>query len=78
MNHNGAREAYKEALKIKPGCVRVMVNIGLVLRNKGEFDEAIFWFLNALLLNPKAKHIWSYVESSLQQASKLETFKNML
>jgi hypothetical protein len=41
--------------------VRALVNLGLALGNQGQQIPAIEAFLNALLLNPKAEHIWVYV-----------------
>ena len=56
-----ATAAYKQALELRPNYVRTLVNIGLAHNNKTEYLEAAECFINALLLNPKAEHIWSYV-----------------
>ena len=60
-----AMSAYKQAIDLRPNYVRTLVNIGLANDNQAQFEEAITSFLNALLLNPKAEHIWSYVRRSM-------------
>lgn len=61
MRPQEATAAYKQALELRPNYVRTLVNIGLAHNNKLEFLEAAEQFLNALILNPKAEHIWGYV-----------------
>lgn len=62
---------------MRPNYVRTLVNIGLAHDNKGEFDNAITSFLNALLLNPKADHIWSYVRRSMVQSGKFDLIEKL-
>ena len=57
--------------------MRTLVNIGLANDNQARFDEAITSFLNALLLNPKAEHIWSYVRRSMVQSGKFELLEKL-
>ena len=54
-----------------------MVNIGLAYRNLGEFPESIPYFLNALILNPSATHIWNYARSSFLQMNRLDLVEKM-
>ncbi len=42
--------------------MRTLANIGLGFNSKGEFRQALPYFLNALVLNPQAVHIWKYFE----------------
>ena len=72
-----AMAAYKQAIDLRPNYVRTLVNIGLAHDNKGEFDNAITSFLNALLLNPKADHIWSYVRRSMVQSGKFDLIEKL-
>ena len=60
-----AKMAYQQAIDLRPNYVRTMVNIGLAHNNEGEFLKATNQFLNALILNPNAKHIWSYARQAL-------------
>lgn len=55
-----AEEAYQKALEIKPNYVRAWSNLGLLYNQEGNFEDAARMLLNALSLNPKAKHIWEY------------------
>ena len=57
--------AYKQALDLRPNYVRTLVNIGLANNNQVEYMQGAECFLNALILNPKATHIWNYVRQSL-------------
>lgn len=72
-----AMGAYKQAIDLRPNYVRTLVNIGLANDNQGKFDDAITSFLNALLLNPKADHIWSYARRSMVQAGKFELLEKL-
>lgn len=49
---------------MRPNYVRTLANIGLGYNNIASFKEAAPYFLNALLLNPEAHHIWDYVRRS--------------
>lgn len=69
--------AYKSAVELRPNYVRTLVNMGLAFDNQGQFDEAITSFLNALLLNPKATHIWSYVRRAMVQGGKFEQLEKL-
>jgi len=61
MRTEEAMNAYKIAIDLRPNYVRTLVNIGLANNNQTKFDDAIVSFLNALILNPKAEHIWGYI-----------------
>lgn len=62
---------------MRPNYVRTLVNIGLAHDNQAQFDDAISSFLNALILNPKATHIWSYVRRSMVQSGKLALLEKL-
>ncbi len=72
-----AIHAYQQALDIRPNYVRTMANIGLAYRNLFSYPESIPFFLNAILLNPKADHIWNYVRSSFLQMNRLDLVEKM-
>jgi len=65
MDTLGAMKIYHQALDLRPNYVRTMANIGLAHRSMGNYGESMPYFLNALLLNPQATHIWSYIRSSV-------------
>jgi peroxin-5 len=58
-------KAYYRALEIKPNYVRAWVNLGISHSYQNNFEEAGRFYLNALSLNPTAKHIWSYFRKTL-------------
>lgn len=68
---NEAEDAYHRALELKPNFVRVWVNLGMAHAFRRDYDEAIRFYLNALLLNPDAKHIWDYVRTACICSGKL-------
>ena len=67
-----AIHTYHQALDLRPNYVRTLANIGLAHRSRTQFPESIPYFLNALLLNPKADHVWKYVRSSFLQMNRLD------
>mmetsp|Transcript_18064 Transcript_18064/g.30816 ORF Transcript_18064/g.30816 Transcript_18064/m.30816 type:complete len:90 (-) Transcript_18064:238-507(-) len=60
-----AMDAYTQALELRPNYVRTLVNIGLAYNNQGNYILATSRFINALNLNPNAKHIWSYARQAI-------------
>jgi protein O-mannosyl-transferase len=44
---------YKEALRIHPKYVTALRNLGLALKNKGNYDEAVLYFTKALKIDPQ-------------------------
>mmetsp|Transcript_5719 Transcript_5719/g.9080 ORF Transcript_5719/g.9080 Transcript_5719/m.9080 type:complete len:193 (-) Transcript_5719:297-875(-) len=71
-NTEKAKEAYKLALDLRPNYVRTLVNIGLANSNTGDYVKALQCFLNALALNPKAKHIWNYARQTAIQGDRFD------
>lgn len=47
--------AFERALAIDPAAPSVAYNIGLIYRDRGENDKAIYWFKQALKNNPSDK-----------------------
>ena len=67
---NEAITAYLNALKLRPNYTRTYVNMGVVhsiVRQRLKASEA---FLNALILNPKADHVWSYLREALKHTDR--------
>ena len=60
-----AIKAYQQAIDLRPNYVRTLANVGLGLHNIAQYQQAVPYFLNALILNPRASHIWDYVRRSL-------------
>lgn len=72
-----ATAAYRQALELRPNYVRTLVNVGLAHNNKLEFLDAAREFLNALILNPKAEHIWNYVRQAILQADRIDLLEKL-
>ena len=62
-NFEGARQAYHKALEVKPNYVRTWTNLAINYHSMDKLDTSISFLLNALSLNPDARHLWSYLES---------------
>lgn len=62
--HNKAIICYKAALKIRPNLARSWSNLGISYFNSNDKSKAIEPFINALILNPEAVHIWGYLQST--------------
>ena len=45
-------------MELKPNFVKAWKNLGLSFNKIGNYEDSARMFLNALSLNPKAKHIW--------------------
>jgi len=71
-NQQRAIDAFKKALELHPTAPNVAYNLGLVYRDRKEFDEAIHWFRQALEANPKDKDAQYYIDK-LSQANENET-----
>ena len=72
-----ATQAYKQALDLRPNYVRTLVNIGLAHSNQAEYLKACEQFLNALMINPQAQHIWSYVRQAALQADRMDILEKI-
>ena len=48
--------AFKHALAINPAAPNVAYNLGLIYRDRTEFDEARYWFQQAIESNPHDDH----------------------
>jgi tetratricopeptide (TPR) repeat protein len=48
--------AFKHALAINPAAPNVAYNLGLIYRDRNEYDEARYWFQQAIKANPKDDH----------------------
>lgn len=59
----GARVAYHKALDTKPNYVRSWTNLAINYHSMDKLDVSVSFLLNALSLNPEARHLWSYLES---------------
>lgn len=67
-----AIDAYLQALELRPNYVRTLANVGLGYNNVSRYSEAVPFFLNALLINPKADHIWEYLRRSLVNMNRFD------
>lgn len=50
--HDKAIDAFKKAFEINPATPHVAYNLGLIYRDRKEYDTAIFWFGKAIQANP--------------------------
>jgi hypothetical protein len=48
------------------------VNIGLAQNNLTDFKAAANCYLNALVLNPGCKQVWTYLRTSLLQMNRMD------
>lgn len=55
--------AYHKALDAKPNFTRTWTNLAINYHSQKDLDRSLSFLLNALSLNPSAKHLWSYLES---------------
>jgi len=70
-----AMEAYHRALEFKPNYVRTWVNLGIAHAYKGEFEDAARFYLSALSMNPEARHVWSYLQTTLLSLQRYDLLK---
>ncbi|KAL6047931.1 PhzF family phenazine biosynthesis protein [Balamuthia mandrillaris] len=56
-----ACHAYQEALRLRPGYVRCLANVGIAHQLMNSPRTAVAWWTTALLRNPNARHIWDYL-----------------
>jgi tetratricopeptide (TPR) repeat protein len=47
-----AIDAFRRALDLDPGAPSAAYNIGLIYRDRGELDDAVYWFMQAVRSNP--------------------------
>jgi tetratricopeptide (TPR) repeat protein len=59
-----AQECYFKALDLKPNYVRGWANLAINFNINQDYPKASLFFLNSIALNPKARHLWSYLEST--------------
>lgn len=57
-----AIKAFKRALEINPIAPNVAYNIGLIYRDRVEYDDAKYWFERALKANPDDQHARQILE----------------
>lgn len=53
------------ALELRPGYVRAMANLGIAYANQNMHQDAARLYVQTLVKNPHAEHIWSYLRLSL-------------
>jgi len=59
--------AFEKALEINPEAPNVAYNLGLIYRDRREYDEAISWFKRALQTNPKDRDARNFIRKMSQQ-----------
>lgn len=77
-NNNKSTEAmpaYHRALELKPRYARGWLNLGISHGNLGQYHEAARCYLQALALNPEARHIWSYVRIAFTCVDRFDLVK---
>ena len=77
LDIQSALRNYLQALDLRPNYVRTMANVGLAYRSIGQYKESMPHFLNALILNPQATHIWGYIRSSCLQMNRLDLLEKV-
>lgn len=64
--------AYQQALDLRQNYVRTIVNIGLAHNNLTDYKSAANCYMNALVLNPNIKHVWTYLRTSILQMNRMD------
>ncbi len=54
--------AFKRALELDPNTPNVAYNLGLIYRDRQEFDEALFWFRKAAQTNPNDRDARYFIQ----------------
>jgi peroxin-5 len=67
-----AIRAYEQALDLRPNYIRAIVNVGLAQNNLTDYKAAANCYLNALVLNPALKHVWTYLRTSILQMNRFD------
>ena len=57
-----AIDAFKRALNLNPNAPNVAYNIGLIYRDRREYDKSVYWFEQAIKVNPNDKDARSLIE----------------
>ena len=70
-NHEKAIAAFKNAIKIDPKAPHVAYNLGLIYRDRKEYDDAIHWFKQALRANPADKDAQRYIDQLTEEKNSL-------
>ena len=68
--HEKAISAFKTAFELNPAAPNVAYNLGLIYRDRKEFETAIHWFEKAIQANPTdqdARNIKARLEAQLEE-----------
>jgi tetratricopeptide (TPR) repeat protein len=60
-----AVEYYQAAVDLRPGFIRIWVNLGTSFKKLQFYEDAIRAYLHALTLNSAPNHIWHYLEATV-------------
>ena len=55
----------------------IWVNLGLAYNQMRNYDDAARIFLNALSLNPEAKHVWELFQTALLGLNRYDLVKKL-
>lgn len=69
--HEKAIAAFKKAIKIDPKAPHVAYNLGLIYRDRKEYDDAIHWFKQAVRTNPADKDAQRYIDQLTEEKNSL-------
>ena len=73
-----ALDAYEQALRLDPQCVKALVNAGTLLYDQGELAKAVDFFGRAVALEPANALAQFNLGSVLEEIGKLEAARNHL
>jgi peroxin-5 len=62
QHHERAIAAFKKAFDLNPRTPHIAYNLGLIYKDRNEFEPALHWFQEALIANPNDKDARRYVE----------------
>ena len=70
-----AINAFKKAIKIDPKAPHVAYNLGLIYRDRKEYDDAIHWFKQALRANPGDGDAQRYIDQLTKEKNNQQNGK---
>ncbi len=70
--YDEAAAHYLKAIEIKPDCDRAFLNLGILLREKGQFNEAITALQKALDINPRLAQAHLNMALCYEQTGRME------
>lgn len=75
--HERAIAAFQRALELDPAAPNVAYNLGLIHRDRGEREEALRWFMRAVMANPNDRDARSQIQRILGAGASLARYQDV-